>query len=615
MNPHGRRTRASWYLASLAMVLPVICPGQSSPQYTITNFAGNGSAGFSGDSGAATDAQLNYPQAVARDSSGNLFIADCFNHRIRKVDSSGSISTVAGSGTAGATGDGSGATSAQLYNPCGVAVDGSGTIYIADTHNHEVRKVTGSTISKVAGIGEAAYGGDGAVATDSGLNSPLSVALGSSGVIYIADTANNRVRKVEGNGNISTAVGNGSAGYSGDGGAATSAAIAYPQGLAVDGAGNLYISDTLNHVIRKVTTDGTISTVAGTGTPGFSGDNGPATSARLSYPKGVAVDSSGNLYIADTFNSRIRRVDANTGNITTIAGVGRFGDRGDGGPATAAWLRFPSGVAVDSSTGNVYVVDDQNSKIRLLTPVTSTIIPGAIPAIESVISSAAFGSLSSVAPGSWIEIYGSNLAPSSREWTAADFVNGEPPVSLDGTRVTIGGQDAFVAYVSPNQVNALVPQGVGFGNQQIRVTSGAGESAAYEVAVKAAEPGLLAPNTLKIGGRQYVAAILPEGGAYALPSGRLANSASRPAHAGETITLYGVGFGAVSSGQTVDLPVQVFFGQTQADVSYAGLAPGSIGLYQLSVVVPNIAAGEAVPLKLNVGGVSGQQDLVVAIEN
>ncbi len=346
-----------------------------SPQGIIITVAGNGTGSpnggsFSGDGGSATSAGLWSPTSVAVDAAGNLYIADTTNQRIRKV-SNGVITTVAGGGAGTFSGDGGPATSASLYFPTGVAVDGAGNLYIADSYNNRIRKVSSAgIITTVVGNGTGAlytgtFFGDGSPATSAGLNNPQGVAVDSSGIPYIADTQNNRVRRISPNGVISTVAGNGSPGFSGDGASATGAQLNTPTGVATDNAGNLYIADCNNNRVRKVSPGGNISTVAGSSSQGFSGDNGPATSAQLSGACGVAVDSANNLYIADSGNNRVRKVTPN-GTITTVAGFGTApGNSGDGGPATSAVLRGPRGVAVDSS-GNIFIDDRGNCSVRVV---------------------------------------------------------------------------------------------------------------------------------------------------------------------------------------------------------------------------------------------------------
>ena len=327
----------------------------------IATVVGNGGFGFSGDSGPAVSAQLNGPVCVAVDSAGNLYIADQPNQRIRKV-SNGLITTVLGGGSS--IGDNGPATRAQ-FELGGVAVDSAGNLYIADSANFRIRKVTNGVITTVAGNGTQGFSGDGGPATNAQLYYPGSVAVDSAGNLYFADSDNFRIRKVS-NGVITTVAGNGTFGFSGDGGPATSAEL-IPYGVAVDSGGNLYIADGFNHRVRKVS-NGVITTVAGDGVPGFSGDNGPAISAQLGYPSDVAVDSAGNLYIADDANNRIRKVS--NGVIVTVAGNGTAGYSGDGGPATSAELSLPAVIAVDSA-GNVYI-GDPNGTVRVLTPPSCT---------------------------------------------------------------------------------------------------------------------------------------------------------------------------------------------------------------------------------------------------
>jgi uncharacterized protein (TIGR03437 family) len=320
--------------------------------------AGTGAPGFSGDGGPALDAKLNQPQGLAIDASGNLFIADHGNQRVRKVGPDGIITTVAGNGRCCYSGDNGPATSAQLGNPEGVAVDASGSLFILDSAGPRLRKVDPSgTITTIAGYGVAGYSGDGGPATSAQLNNPNGIVLDTSGVLYIADTYNSRIRKVASDGTITTVAGNGSAGYSGDGGPAPKAQLNNPTGIALDATGNLYIADSINYRVRRVSTDGTITTVAGNGGYGYTGDGGPATSAEMTAPGGVSLDKAGNLYIADRGNQRIRKVSGGT--ISTIAGS----TFGDGAPAVFGRLNWPNAVAKDKN-GNVYVADSFNNSVR-----------------------------------------------------------------------------------------------------------------------------------------------------------------------------------------------------------------------------------------------------------
>ena len=325
-----------------------------SPGGTLTVVAGNGICEFSGDGGPARNASLGEPNDVAVDADGNIYIADTGNGRIRRVSANGIISTVAGNGDFAFSGDGGPATSASLFVPQGVAVDAGGNLYISDTGNHRVRRVTpAGVISTVVGTGEPGFSGDGGPAADAMLIQPVGLAFDSSGNLYIADGGNDRIRKVTPAGIITTVAGGGDT--VGDGGPAAAARINEPTGVAVSAAGDVYFSDTNNLRIRKVTSGGTISTIAGNGNFKFSGDGGPATSAALNSPSSVAVDILGNLYIADEFNQRIRKISSD-GIITTVAGTGERVFSGDGGPATSVSLASPKGVALDA-VGNFYIAD------------------------------------------------------------------------------------------------------------------------------------------------------------------------------------------------------------------------------------------------------------------
>jgi RHS repeat-associated protein len=336
---------------------------------TISTIAGNGTFAYSGDGGPATQAALAQPIGMAFDILGNLYIADTYNHRVRKVDTGGIITTVAGNGSASYSGDGGPATQAALAMPAGLAFDIMGNLYITDSSNERIRKVDASgIITTVAGNGQCSpvHIGDGGPATQAPLCSPRDVTIDAFGNLYIAEFGTLRIRKVDTNGVITTVAGNGYPGLSGDGGPATQATFWHPVGIATDNAGNLYIADESNARVRKVDVSGIITTVAGSGpqgSGGYSGDGGPAIQATMGVGvEDVALDSTGNLYIADFWNSRIRKVDT-SGIITTFAGNGTWGYAGDGGPATEAGLYLPMGVAVDV-LGNLYIADLYNSRIR-----------------------------------------------------------------------------------------------------------------------------------------------------------------------------------------------------------------------------------------------------------
>ncbi len=415
----------------------------------ITTVAGDGTVGFAGDGGLAINAELNNPIGLAMDSDSNLYIADKFNNRIRKVDANGVITTYAGNGIQGFAGEGGAATNAELNNPYGVALDGKGDLLISDTGNQRIRKIDmNGIITTVAGNGTQGFLGDGGVATNSEVDLPFGLAADGAGNLFVADTFNDRIRKLTATGgslltltnagsvnagnywvilanpygiikssvvsmdvvypptsNLVTAAGSqinisaeafgdqplfyqwyfngmpissgsgtagpeglvftiagGGVGGLGDLSAATNAELNGPNGVAVDGAGNLFIADTYNNRIRKVDTNGIITTVAGNGTNAFSGDGGPANDAELGHPSGVSVDSVGNLFIADSGNDRIRKVNA-SGIITTVAGNGTNGFNGDGGLATNAELSGNIGVVVDSF-GNLFIADSGNDRVR-----------------------------------------------------------------------------------------------------------------------------------------------------------------------------------------------------------------------------------------------------------
>ena len=351
----------------------------------ITTFAGSGIQGYSGDGGPALLASLYFPAGVAIDSAGNVFFTDWKNNRVRLVKGTTQvISTYAGNGIAGYSGDAGPASSAQLDGPYGVALDASGNLLIADMANSRIRLVVAQTgiIYTYAGNGVGGYSGDGGQATAAQLFNPISIALDTAGNLYISDNSNYRIRLVtKATGIMSTCAGSGGYGYSGDGGPATSAKMYNPTGVAVDAEGNVYFSDTTNQRIRQVSkSTGLISTYAGNGDGGFSGDGGPATLAMLSVngPSGLAVDAAGNLFIADTPNQRVRFVDRVTGVISTYAGNGVAGY--SEGQATSSQICYPIGLAVDA-VGTLYIADQNGNRIRTVTGavLSQTVTPSFTP--------------------------------------------------------------------------------------------------------------------------------------------------------------------------------------------------------------------------------------------
>jgi hypothetical protein len=346
----------------------------------IFTVAGNGTAGFSGDGGPATAAQLSSPFGVAATADGGFLVADPGNHRIRRVSPTGGIATVAGTGTQGFSGDGGPATSARLSAPSAVAVMADGGFLIADLINHRIRRVSpDGTIATVAGTGTQGFSGDGGPATAAQLSNPLGVARTADNGFLIGDSSNERVRRVSPEGTITTVAGTGPSGlggFSGDGGPATAAQLNFPAGVSATAGGGFLVADTSNDRVRQVSPEGTIATVAGTGASGSSGDGGPATAAQLSSPFGVAAAADGGFLVADQ-SSRVRGVSA-TGIIATVAGTGTRGFSGDEGPATAAELNGPNGVALTAG-GGVLIADTGNSRVRLVEGDPGVVTPPEVP--------------------------------------------------------------------------------------------------------------------------------------------------------------------------------------------------------------------------------------------
>jgi trimeric autotransporter adhesin len=355
----------------------VCCGGFSGSCYAqlhfsiIKTYAGTGMTGYSGDGGPATNARCWTPSGITIDDTGQVYFCDQLANCVRKISSSGIVTTVAGSGTSGYSGDGGPATDARIYWPQGITMDHFGNLYISDQFSNTIRKVTAATgiITTIAGNNSLiGYSGDGGPATAAGLWHPTDVAVDAAGIVYFADQDNSAVRKVNpATGIVTTLAGTGLAGYNGDGIMADTAQLNFPNGITTDSAGNVYIADLYNNRVRKVDViTGIITTVAGNGTAGYGSDGGLADTSMLYNPSALKIDRYGNLYIADYNNARIRKVDAATGIIHTVAGNGSSGYSGDHGPATAGQIYWPQGVTVDT-IGNIYIADYQNSRVRIVT--------------------------------------------------------------------------------------------------------------------------------------------------------------------------------------------------------------------------------------------------------
>jgi uncharacterized protein (TIGR03437 family) len=575
-----------------------LCFAQSAAG-TINTVAGDGSMGFAGDGGPATSARLSSPDGLAFDKMGNMFIVDNGNNRIRKVDSSGVITTVAGTGKTGFSGDGGAATNATFswgFNGhLGIAVDGSGNLYIPDLSNERVRRVdTNGIITTVAGTGVRENSGDGGPATSAGIVDPIAVAVDSGGNLYIAEFAGNRVRKVSTSGIITTAAGGGPLGpTNGDGGPATKAVLNAPFAVAFDGAGNLYIGDVTARLVRKVDTSGIITTVAGNGSTTDSGDGGPATKAGFSLT-GLAADGAGDIFISESTN-RVREVNT-SGTINTIAGTGAGGHSGDGGPAISATLNSPGDVAVDGA-GNLYIADFFNNRVREVAGIAQATSP------VTAVNAASFAS-APVATGSIVAAFGSDLAnqTASASGALSTTLGGTTAMVTDSSGATAAAQ---LFYVSPTQVNLLIPSSLAAGQGQLQIVSGDGTVSESAMQIAAVSPGLFADGQLALGDfiqvnaqgqqtAQNLVQVSSAGQVEATPI-NLAASAD-PTY----LVLYGTGLHNALLSQ-----VSVVIGGVTVAPAYAGMQGTFVGLDQVNVAIPNSLAGAgSVAVTVTANGVS-----------
>jgi uncharacterized protein (TIGR03437 family) len=581
------------------------------PNRTWITVAGTGIAGFAGDGGAAPRAELTSANDVAVDTDLNVYIAD--GVRIRRVNTEGVIQTVAGDGYVSAVGDGGRATQARLFRPSAVALDPAGNLYVTDTGTERVRKVTlAGNIESVAGTGAAGFVDEGVQASHSHVNAPMGVAIDGAGNLVFADTGNQRVWRVSATGLVSTVAagvdlreprgvcsgpentlfvvdsanhrvlrvapdgrtapvaGSGTQGDSGDQGPARDARFNEPTACAVDADGNLLIADTLNHRIRKVTPDGIISAVAGTGLAGSSGDEGPARAALLSAPAGVAADRTGNIFVSDTGNHRIRQITPD-GTIHAIAGGDTAGFAGDGGLASAALLNAPGGLQADAA-GNLYFADTNNNRVRRLTP--QAVLPPPLLVELSALNAASLRE-GPVAPGEILTVFGQSLGPA--EGVAGTFdAAGVLASNAGGAEVRFDGIAAPVFYAQDRQVNVQVPYTVAGRDITSLEIWYQDRIARLTLAVVDAEPALFPVATNQDG---------------------TPNSAAEPAPRGTVVTVYGTGDGLTDrsnqTGRAAEAPyahprlsVSLTVGGVSAEILYVGSAPGLVGVLQVNARIP-----------------------------
>jgi uncharacterized protein (TIGR03437 family) len=539
----------------------------------------DGSQGFDGDGKPAATAkialanlrntcdpnQFEQTSHVSVDAKGNIYFADSNNQRIRRIDPKGVITTVAGSGVAtqsdgrcqpsGPVNDGGSALDARMFNPADVLVKADGTLLVADQQNNRIRQVSPSgAITTIVGNGIHNFYSPGVPATSSPMDWPSSLALDRNGLLYFAELHGNRVGRVNADGRLSTIAGSG---FPTD--------LNKPAGIAIDAANNVIIADTGNHRIRKATPDGNLTTIAGAGRPDFCGDGGPATQACFNTPMDVKIDPQGNIFIADTGNGRIRRIDP-SGTITTVA----------------SGLNLPCAIALDAS-GNLLIVDWQNFVIRKLAQ-------NPVPAISAggIVNAGSFQG--PVAPGALFSIFGSNLAAGT---ASAD--NAPWPRTLGGISVEVNGAAVPLFVVSPGQINAQLPYEIAPGTASALVVTANGRSDPMTFAVAAAAPGIfLYPGTTR---------------AIAANQDLSLNGPANPESRGRALVFYVTGLGAtnppVATGAATpsdtlyqaSATISATVGGAAAQVLFAGLTPSFVGLGQVNLIIPDTApAGDAVPV-------------------
>ena len=568
------------FIAAASQVLEL------TPALKLSTVAGGGSYLYGGDGGPATSARLNGPVAIALDAAGALYIADQRNSRVRKVDHSGTITTLAGDGTFGSGPD-------ELSAPGGVAVNSSGVVYIADQNNDRIQAVVSSgNIVTVAGIAVPGFNADGLPATSTQIFSPGNIAIGPDGSVYFADKGNQRLREIRSDQTIATV------------------AQMKASGVAVDTLGVIYVADADLHQVFRIDRAGHQDVIAGTGVAGFGGDGGPALSAQLNSPGGIAVDRKGNIYIADTGNNRIRVITLD-GTIHSVAGNGVADFDGDGGPALAALLNAPNALVVDSA-GNIWIADTGNNRVRKLAPAGTSAATAPAQSTPPSVVNAASMLAGPVAPGEIVSIFGLGIGPVTPATGALDS-SGALPTVLAQTQVLFGGQAAALFYAQDSEINAQAPYEIaGARTVDVEVIYQGQSRGKVTVPVVASAPAIF---TVSAGA----------GLAEAVNQDGTLNSTVDSAPPGSVISLYATGEGvtqpagidgqpaAAPSSQPV-LPVTVTIGGVLADVLYAAEAPGFVGLFLVNVRVPaHLTTTGLVPVVLRVGTSASQAGVTIAV--
>lgn len=563
--------------------------------------AGGGQYGSDADGRLARTAPLYGPMGIGVSEAGELYVAEQAVGRVRVVRPDGTIWTVAKAGQ-GPLGweDGSGP---RLRDPVAVTVDASGNVWISDYSGNRIWRLDSTgNLSLIAGTGDAGYDVDQNLAARAILNRPRGIAASPRGHLFIADSANHRVRELDPAGVIRRIAGTGTAGYGGDGQSSLVAQLNTPTDVAIDSEGNLYIADSANHCVRKVRSDGLIETVAGTGAAGFSGEGGPAREAQLHSPSGVAVDTQGQLIIADTGNHRVRLVDK-AGRIWTIAGDGFAGFTGETGWGHEVRLHWPADVAVGRD-GSIFVVDAGNQRVRKLVPAIGASVGGAVPRCR--VLHAATWRESQLAPGQLVSVFGDQIGPTQPVVARS----ADPPDSLAGVEVWVGDLRARLLYVSSGQINLQLPDGLTTSGQAEVIVLREGRPAcAAVIRLAAVAPGLFTEH----GG---------DGQLLALNADGTRNGPANPAPRGSSVRLYGTGLERLAAAQASQDVAASAIAEMEVDVRVGGIPvevmlrplQGSPGVTEILVRLPEgFVTSGTLPVEVWVGSVKVPQSLTLAV--